>query len=93
MLHRNIKPINIMVNTVGFVKIVDFGLVKMANIEPYLLSKEGGPAKGTLRYVAPEIFTEKEYLTSSDVWSISSTFYELYTGRYILPEVTGIFLI
>ena len=93
MLHRDIKPSNVMVNTQGFVKIVDFGLAKMANLEPHLLTDEGGPAKGTLRYVAPEIFTKKEYSTGSDVWSIASTFYELYTGCYIWPEVTGNFLI
>ena len=75
----------------GILKIVDFGLARTASLEPCLLTTEKGPAKGSLRYVAPEIVDNKEYSTSSDVWFVACTLYELYTRTYIWPKVKGIF--
>ena len=83
ILHRDIKPQNILLNDAGEVKIADFGLARafQVPIRPYTHEVV------TLYYRAPEILLNAvEYSTSVDIWSVGWVFAELYTQ---LPLFTG----
>ncbi|MCX7766057.1 MAG: protein kinase [Candidatus Sumerlaeia bacterium] len=80
VIHSDIKPSNILIDTMGNVKIADFGIAKL------MLHKEPGSKKstewilGTPRYLAPEVLTSAEKMgTRSDIYSLGVTFYEMLT--------------
>ena len=72
LVHRDIKPLNIMMNKLCNLKIGDFGLC--SKIEDGELLKTGC---GTLPYMAPEIFTGKGYNKSVDVYAFGVVLYEM----------------
>jgi len=79
IIHRDIKPNNIMINSDGVVKITDFGLSKDQSVSRHTVTVQSG---GTLYYMSPEhvkgfSFTDKR----SDIYSIGMTFYEMITGN------------
>lgn len=79
IIHRDIKPNNVMINSDGMVKITDFGLAKDQSISRNTVTVQSG---GTLFYMSPEHvkgfnFTDKR----SDIYSIGMTFYEMLTGH------------
>ncbi len=79
IIHRDIKPNNIMINKDGVVKITDFGLAKDQTNAYNTMTIAGG---GTLYYMSPEhlkgiSFTDKR----SDIYSLGMTFYEMLTGK------------
>mmetsp|Transcript_17537 Transcript_17537/g.31438 ORF Transcript_17537/g.31438 Transcript_17537/m.31438 type:complete len:335 (+) Transcript_17537:112-1116(+) len=86
LLHRDVKPANILVNHTGQVKLTDFGISKD-------LDSTVGVAMtfvGTATYMSPERALGKDYTFHSDVWSAGLVIYELATGRYPFP--TSVFL-
>ncbi len=76
--HRDIKPSNLIITPRGEVKIIDFGLVKLA--EPSWLTKDGR-ASGTVAYMSPEQVQGKPVDQRTDIWSLGVVFYEMLTGR------------
>mmetsp|Transcript_65291 Transcript_65291/g.142203 ORF Transcript_65291/g.142203 Transcript_65291/m.142203 type:complete len:334 (+) Transcript_65291:209-1210(+) len=78
LLHRDVKPENILHNTAGKVKLTDFGISKD------LASTVGVAATfvGTASYMSPERALGKDYAFQSDIWSAGMVIYELATGRY-----------
>lgn len=76
ILHRDLKPQNILVSNTGILKIADFGLARSFNfpLKPRNLTKE----IVTLWYRAPELLLgEKQYSTAIDIWSIGCIFAEM----------------
>ena len=83
VVHRDIKPTNILVNTSGAVKIADFGLAKLITdnaSDPALTQTR--QVFGTPRYMAPEqIESSREVDHRADIYSLGVVFYELLNGE------------
>jgi len=77
VIHRDIKPDNIMLAESGNIKIMDFGLAKLEDM-PQLTKM--GAIMGTNHYMSPEQITGKEVDFRTDIYSLGVTFYEFLTG-------------
>ncbi len=76
IIHRDIKPKNIMINSDGYIKLIDFGDSKRISNFTYTVI-------GTPHYIAPEVLSNQGYYMSADYWSAGITLYYLFYG--ILP--------
>lgn len=80
IIHRDIKPQNIMVLENGKIKVMDFGIAKIANAETVTVADK---AIGTVYYMSPEQARGKQIDCRSDIYSLGAMIYELATG--VLP--------
>jgi len=78
IVHRDIKPGNIMLTTKGQVKIMDFGLAKLSGMTR--VTKTGSTI-GTMAYMSPEQARGEEVGRSTDIWSFGVVLYEMLTRR------------
>jgi serine/threonine protein kinase len=81
IIHRDIKPGNVMVLPDGRVKIMDFGIACLAQRQGSRLTREGYLV-GTVPYMAPEMFGEHEPDKQTDLWAYGVLYYELLTGEH-----------
>ncbi|HKG79388.1 MAG TPA: protein kinase [Pyrinomonadaceae bacterium] len=92
IVHRDIKPDNIMVRRNGYVKVLDFGLAKLTETVDrspadgeaatrVLVQTDAGVVMGTSHYMSPEQARGKPVDGRSDIWSLGVVIYELVAGR------------
>ncbi|MBR5528152.1 MAG: protein kinase [Clostridia bacterium] len=82
IIHRDVKPQNIMITREGTIKVMDFGIAKMINSESITMTDK---AIGTVDYISPEQASGKNVGFYSDIYSVGIMLYEMTTG--VLPFV------
>jgi serine/threonine protein kinase/Tol biopolymer transport system component len=78
IVHRDVKPANIILTADGQVKLLDFGIAKLADQSRLTRT---GTVIGTTAYISPEQFSGEPAGPSADVWSVGVMLYQLVTGR------------
>jgi serine/threonine protein kinase len=89
ILHRDIKPGNLRLTPDGQLKVLDFGLAKLAQIgaeEKTESVTEAGRVAGTLPYMAPEQLRGERVDERMDVYAAGAVLYEMATGRRVFPQ-------
>uniref|UniRef100_S4RHM4 mitogen-activated protein kinase kinase n=1 Tax=Petromyzon marinus TaxID=7757 RepID=S4RHM4_PETMA len=90
IMHRDVKPSNILVNSRGEIKLCDFG------VSGQLIDSMANSFVGTRSYMSPERLQGTHYSVQSDIWSMGLSLVEMAIGRYPIPppeakELEGIF--
>ena len=78
LVHRDIKPGNLLITPEGQVKITDFGIARVTNQVPLT---QTGQVMGTVQYLAPEQATGKPATAASDIYSLGIVAYEALAGK------------
>src|SRR5262245_29983336 len=78
IVHRDVKPANVMLTADGQVKLLDFGVAKLADQSRLT---RAGSAMGTTAYMSPEQFFGEPAGPAADVWSLGVVLYEMAAGR------------
>jgi hypothetical protein len=84
VVHRDVKPGNLLVRTDGVVKVTDFGIARAVDAVPVTTT---GALLGTAHYISPEQSMGKKATTASDVYSLGVVAYECLTGRRPFHDV------
>ncbi len=92
IVHRDIKPQNIMIDSVGRVKVMDFGLAKILAEHGTELTSQGA-LLGTPKYMSPEQCRGEELDPRTDVFSLGIMFYEMLAGKAPFTAETPIALV
>ncbi|KAG8594264.1 hypothetical protein GDO81_001133 [Engystomops pustulosus] len=83
IMHRDVKPSNILVNSRGEIKLCDFG------VSGQLIDSMANSFVGTRSYMSPERLQGTHYSVQSDIWSMGLSLVELSIGRYPIPPPDG----
>jgi serine/threonine protein kinase len=97
IIHRDIKPENIMLRRDGIVKVLDFGLAKLAepkesgpeDLTRDMVNTETGIVMGTMAYMSPEQARGLPVDARTDIWSLGVTLYEMLSNRLPFAGATN----
>lgn len=81
MLHQDLRPQNIMIDSNGLVKIIDFGATRVAGVLEISSPSERSNLLGTAQYTAPEYFLGEAGTTRSDLFSLGVITYQMLSGK------------
>ena len=81
IVHRDVKPANIMVMRDNLVKMMDFGIARLTRSDTTRFTKAGFLV-GTLNYMSPEQFRDADVDALCDIWAFGVIYYEFITGRF-----------
>jgi serine/threonine protein phosphatase PrpC/predicted Ser/Thr protein kinase len=81
MLHQDLRPDNLLIDTTGTVKLIDFGSARVAGLNEQVPQRVQNPLPGTLQYMAPEYFIGAPGSPRSDLFSLAVITYQLLSGR------------
>ncbi len=85
LIHRDIKPDNIVISKDGIVKLMDFGIARPSEVS---LHTVGAKIIGTMVYLSPEQLNGKTLDHRSDIFSLGTVLYEMVTGARAFPQKT-----
>ena len=80
VIHRDVKPGNVLIGTDGRARLVDFGIARLLG-EAQERTTQTGMVMGTLRYMAPEQLAGKEVGPRVDLYGLGALLYEMLSGR------------
>jgi serine/threonine protein phosphatase PrpC len=81
MIHQDLKPENVMIDTHGVVKLIDFGSTKIAGIQEIVSPLDRDNVLGTRHYTAPEYLKSYAGTNRSDIFSLGVIAYEMLSGK------------
>ena len=87
IIHRDIKPQNILISDDGMIKVTDFGIAKAANANTVTST---ATAIGSVHYISPEQAKGRFCDEKSDIYSLGITMYEMVTGRVPFDHENGV---
>ncbi len=85
LIHRDIKPDNIVLSKDGIIKLMDFGIARPSEVS---LHTVGSKIMGTLVYLSPEQLNGQPLDHRSDIFSLGTVLYEMITGSRAFPQKT-----
>jgi len=85
LIHRDIKPDNIIISKDGMIKLMDFGIARPSEVS---LHTVGAKIMGTLVYLSPEQLNGRTLDHRSDIFSMGAVLYEMVTGCRAFPQKT-----
>lgn len=80
VVHQDLKPANLMINSKGQLKVTDFGIARTVSDTVARLTADGLVA-GTLVYMSPQQMNGKRPAAANDIYSLGATIYDLLTGK------------
>jgi serine/threonine-protein kinase len=80
ILHRDLKPGNVMISRKGVAKLLDFGLARLARVDADVTQSQHGVVVGTAAYMSPEQAEGQPVDVRSDVFSFGAVLYEMISG-------------
>ncbi|HEY3215888.1 MAG TPA: serine/threonine-protein kinase [Candidatus Eisenbacteria bacterium] len=89
VLHRDLKPGNVMLTPEGDAKVLDFGVAKLLGQDSTTVSRsltESGGVVGTLAYMAPEVLRSEPADARTDLYGLGMLLFEMTTGRRPFPD-------
>ena len=88
IVHRDVKPANVLIGDDGLLKVGDFGIAKAVSEKHDITTT--GKIMGTVAYISPEYATDRELDARSDIYSLGVVLYELVVGKPPFAEETSV---